>query len=117
SSAKVNVKITTTNTAGDFKYSGIYPVSNIQPSALPQNHPKNTAKIDAMKNSTKVVKLAVSDVKNEIISKAKTANNTPSGSTIIASHFKIFAGLGFNFDWRSKGKITVGPVTINNPPI
>ncbi len=33
------------------------------------------------------------------------------------SHFKIAAGRSFNFACLNKGKITVGPVTINNPPM
>src|SRR5690625_5802012 len=95
SSEIVKEKMTTIKTAGDFKNSGIYPVSNIQPINLPQNHPKNTANKEAMKNSNNVVTSLMSVVKIVIISNAKIANRTPIGSTIIPSHFKIFADRGF----------------------
>src|SRR5690606_20401387 len=54
SSGNVKQKITTANTTGDFKNSGIYPISNIHPIILPQNHPKNAAKAEAKKNNNKV---------------------------------------------------------------
>src|SRR5699024_8288626 len=117
SSGNVKLKITTTNTAGDFKNSGICPVSNIQPSQRTENHPSNTANAEPKKNSNNVSRLFDPEVKNEIISKANTANNTPSGSTMIPSQFNILAGRGFSLDCRRRGIITVGPVTINKPPI
>src|SRR5690625_1570516 len=98
SSGNVKQKITTANTTGDFKNSGIYPISNIHPIILPQNHPKNAAKAEAKKNNNKVEPFLSLTVKYVIISNAKTASNTPIGSTIIPSHFKIFAGRGFSLD-------------------
>src|SRR5699024_4272172 len=93
SSGNVKLKITTTNTAGDFKNSGICPVSNIQPSERPENHPSNTANAVPKKHSNNVSTLFEPEVK-----KANTANNTPSGSTMIPSHFNILAGRGFSLD-------------------
>src|SRR5699024_12833210 len=89
---------TTTNAAGDFNNSGISPVPNLQPSERPENHPSNTANPEPKKNSNNVPTLLDPEVKNEIISKATTANNTPSGSTMIPSHFNILAGRGFSLD-------------------
>src|SRR5699024_10975997 len=117
SSGNVKLKITTTNTAGDFKNSGICPLSNIQPSERPENQPSNTANAEPKKNSNNVSTLFDPEVNNEIISKANTANNTPSGSTMIPSHFNILAGRGFSLDCRRRVIITVVPVTINNPLI
>src|SRR5699024_679136 len=117
SSGNVKLKITTTNTAGDFKNSGICPVSNIQPSERPENQPSNTANAEPKKNSNNVSTLFDPEVKNEIISKANKANNTPRGSTMIHSHFNILAGRGFSlYCWR-RCIIRVRHVTINNPPI
>src|SRR5699024_422964 len=116
-SGNVKHSKTTATTTGDFKNSGIWPPSNIQPIALPQNHPKNIPKAAIIKKNNRLETVLSSNVKNVIISNANTAKSTPIGSTIIPSHFKIFAGLAFNFDWRNKGIITVGPVTINSPPI
>src|SRR5699024_12686924 len=42
SSGNVKLKITTTNTAGDFTNSEICPVSNIKPSTRPDNHTTST---------------------------------------------------------------------------
>src|SRR5699024_4385169 len=106
-----------TNTTGDFKKSGTKLDSNIQPVTLPKNQPRKTAKIDAAKKINKAVNSLSPEVNTVIISNANIANKTPMGSTIIPSHFKILAGRGFSFDWRNNGKITVGPVTINKPPI
>src|SRR5699024_12190464 len=69
------------------------------------------------RNVTGVQTCALPILKKAIISNAKTASKTPIGSTIIPSHFNIFAGRVFNFDWRKSGIITVGPVTMNKPPI
>src|SRR5699024_11397842 len=85
--------------------SGTSPVSNIQPNVRPEAPPKRTAKMDAVKKSKREVISLESVVNTVIISKANTAKRTPSGSTTIPSHFKIFAGLGFNFDCRKSGKI------------
>src|SRR5699024_9511448 len=84
---------------------------------LPKNQPKKPAKIAAAKKANKVVICFSSEVNTVIISNANIANKTPMGSTIMPSHFKIFAGRGFSFDWRNNGRITVGPITINKPPI
>src|SRR5699024_6646392 len=98
SSAKVKQKSTIAKRTGDFKNSGTRPASKNHPLKRPQNHPKKTANKPAIKNNKRVVTPIVSDAKKEIISNAKTANNTPIGSTIIPSHFKIFAGRGFKLD-------------------
>src|SRR5699024_11522605 len=86
-------------------------------SELPDKLTSNTANAEQKKNSNNVSTLFDPEVKIEIISKAHTANNTTSGSTMILSHFNILAGRGFSLDCRRRGIITVGPVTINNPPI
>src|SRR5699024_12760717 len=89
SSGNVKLKITTTNTAGDFKNSGICPVSNIQPSERPENHPSNTANAEPKKNSNNVYTLFDPEVKNEIISKTNKANNITNRSTKITYPFNI----------------------------
>src|SRR5699024_11439427 len=94
----IKQKITTTKTANDYKNYGICPDSNNQPRERPENHPSNTANAEPKKNSNNVSTLFDPEVKNEIISKANTANNTPSGSTMIPSHFNILAGRGFSLD-------------------
>src|SRR5699024_12301734 len=83
SSGNVKLKITTTNTAGDFKNSGICPVSNIQPSERPENHPSNTANAEPKKNSNNESTLFDPEVKNEIISKANKNNKTQRRTKII----------------------------------
>src|SRR5699024_572264 len=75
SSTTVNVKMTSTNTDGDFKNSGICPTSNIQPVNQPLNHPNNIEKIAIMKNNIRAIPLGSSAVKYVIISKASTASN------------------------------------------
>src|SRR5699024_2308811 len=117
SSGNVKLKITTTNTAGDLKNSGISPASNIQPSERPENHPSNTANAEPKKNSNNVSTLFDAEVKNEINTKANTTNNTPRRSTMIHSHCNTLAGRGFSLDRRRRRIITVEPVTITNPPI
>src|SRR5699024_526543 len=91
-------RITTVNTAGDFKNSGMCHVSNIQQTQRPHRQPKTTAKKQTAKNITNRIIAGSLAVKKVMIAKAKTASNAPIASTTIPSHFKILAGLGFNFD-------------------
>src|SRR5699024_6507122 len=117
SSGIVKQRITTVNTEGDFKNSVTCPDSNIQPNLRPQNQPRAAEKMDTPKNINSLMASGSLAVKNVMISKANTASNAPIGSTTIPSHFRIFAGRGFSLDCLSNGMMTVGPVTINNPPI
>src|SRR5699024_10601530 len=108
--------MTTANTTGDFKNSGTPPRSNDFPKNHPAAQPSTTEKSDAAKNKRNEFNVT-SPFRKRINSNAKTASNAPNGSTTIPSHFKMAAGLGFNFAWRKSGKMTVGPVTMNSPPI
>src|SRR5690625_6251523 len=78
SSGKVNTNITTINTAGDFKNSGMCPDSNIQPIKRPNNQPSKIASPAVKKKISNVIPSRSAIVKNEIISNAKTANKTRS---------------------------------------
>src|SRR5699024_10526768 len=98
SSGNVKHKITVTNTIGDFKNSGTEPESNNKPMTRPHTQPKITEKIEAAKKISSEVPFGFSAVKYLIISNANTATKTPSGSTIIPSHFSIFDPLGVSFD-------------------
>src|SRR5699024_2326212 len=103
--------------AGDFRNSGIWPTSNIQPIPQPHNQPSTAPNKEAKKKRISAVPSGFVAVIYAMISNANTANKAPIGSTIIPSHFKILAGRGFSFDCLSNGKITVGPVTMNKPPM
>src|SRR5690625_3155058 len=98
SSTSVKQRMTVINTTGDFKNSSTYLISSEQAIKFPQTQPRTTANIATTKNMIKAVPLEDLPVINVMISKAKTANNTPIGSTIIPSHLSIFAGRGLNFD-------------------